>query len=260
MHNGNIEWKVLTRHINQQLEWERCTHDRRRRDGNIWRTDAEKMSADECEGEQAISSGIHCSDAIYPPFFRANSSFPLPPQSVSLCSSSPHITSISDSRCVLKSHFLSHHLSAWPERLVLTVFISPMSEFIWSEDSSQGLAAAAAAAAVARTITRTSAFQAGRNLGERDLISFNLPKSSFYISPQQLQDIFVCRHNPHLLACKKNHPLLSCLMTFAARLRKSFMGAVNSRPWTMALSTDLKVKWLLSLCLERANQAFCCTT
>lgn len=84
-------------------------------------------------GEQAISSGIHCSYALYPPFFflHANSSLPPPPpRSVSLDSSSPHITSISGSRCVPKSHFLSHHHSAWPERLLLAVFIRTLSEFI----------------------------------------------------------------------------------------------------------------------------------
>lgn len=52
---------------------------------------------------------------------------------VSLYSSSPRITSILDWWCVLKSHFLSHHLSGWPERLVLTVFITPPSDFIWSK-------------------------------------------------------------------------------------------------------------------------------
>lgn len=95
---------MLTRHINQQLEWERCTHERRRRGGNVWRTAAEGMSVDECGGEQAISSAIHCSYALYPPFFlHAYSSFPPPPHSVWLYSSSPHVTSISDWRCVFSN-------------------------------------------------------------------------------------------------------------------------------------------------------------
>lgn len=98
------------------------------------------MSADECGGEQAITSAIHCSYALYPSFFHTNSSFPLPPHSVSLFSSSPRITSILDWRCVLKSHFLSHHLSGWPERLLLTVFITPPpSDLIWSRRLISGL-------------------------------------------------------------------------------------------------------------------------
>lgn len=55
----------------------------------------------------------------------------LPPLSYS--TSPPHITPISlllPLSVFSKSHFLSHHLSPWLERLVLTVFIIPLSEFI----------------------------------------------------------------------------------------------------------------------------------
>lgn len=39
MHNGNVEWKVLTRHINQQLEGKRWTQEREKgmSRGQMWR-------------------------------------------------------------------------------------------------------------------------------------------------------------------------------------------------------------------------------
>lgn len=106
---------------------------------------------DECWwmwGEQAIGSGIHRLFALYPvPFSHAISSLSATFLSPAHCSTPPlHITLVS---CPLppnvfsKSHFLSHHLSAWLERLVLTVFIIPCLTSFDQEDSSQDLAAAA---------------------------------------------------------------------------------------------------------------------
>lgn len=70
----------------------------------------EKMSAGECE---AISSAIHSSDALYPSFFTPTPLL-LPSLSVSLHSSSPHMTGclpIPSSLCP-----------------VLTVFVTPPSQ------------------------------------------------------------------------------------------------------------------------------------
>lgn len=121
------------------------------REGRCGEGEEERCRKDECWwiwGEQAIGSGIHRSFALYPgPFSHAISCLSATFLSPAYCSTSPlHITLVS---CRLppnvfsKSHFLSHHLSAWLERLVLTVFIIPCLTSFDQEDSSQDLAAAA---------------------------------------------------------------------------------------------------------------------
>lgn len=136
---------MLARHIDQWCERKSCAHKRRCREER--RKDGEKMSADECEENRPLALAFIAHTLFIHFFFsRYLLSFPLYLPPLSCSTSPPHITPISHSlplSVFSKSHFLSHHLSPWLERLVLTVFIIPCLSSFDQEDSSQDLAAAA---------------------------------------------------------------------------------------------------------------------
>lgn len=133
MHNGNAEWKVFTRHINLRREWKSCAHERRwskqRRRAKMWRRWALKNAS----AINRLSVLAFIAHSLFIHFFSGYlHSFPhlfpcflfyLSPLTLH-----PFLTHSVFS----KSYFLSHHLSAWLERPVLTVFIIPLSDFIWS--------------------------------------------------------------------------------------------------------------------------------
>lgn len=137
---------MLARHTYRWCEWKEPVCEGRCGEGR--RKDVEKMSADECEGNRPLALAF-IAHSLFSPFLFLTRSPLFPPLS------SPLLTALLLSftlhlflapfppNVFSKSHFLSHHLSAWLERLVLTVFIIPCLTSFDQEDSSQDLAAAA---------------------------------------------------------------------------------------------------------------------
>lgn len=139
IHNGSIEWKVLARHTDQRCEQRSWTEEDGRRDVER----CGEMCADECVERRLLARQSLLISFLSMSFSHAILRY-LPPLSCS--TSPPHIRPISlllPLSVFSKSHFLSHHLSPWFERLVLTVFIIPCLSSFDQEDSSQDLAAAA---------------------------------------------------------------------------------------------------------------------